>query len=190
MKNTTNDLETPYEYGPKTPPPTGHLNTSSQNDDYVNSNPDEQICNIKSELVALKSFVIEQIYVLKKQGKKEGSSEGSSPVKLVQEEITYLREENKVKSEIVRMLSDKQNTFHCLHTNNRSRHYTNETYETTDSLPSTDKSNYNTDHASQDGNSLIFSQLHLNKEIKPKRLKENQSREISDEKKRTRKFRR
>ena len=101
----------------------------------------------------------------------------------MQEEITYLREENKVKSEIVRMLSDKQNTFHCLHTNNRSRHYTNETYETTDSLPSTDISNYNTEHASQDVNTLIISQLHLNEEIKPKRLKENRSSEISDEKK-------
>ena len=35
-------------------------------------------------------------------------------VKLLQEEITYLRERNKVKSEIKRMLSDKQNTYHCL----------------------------------------------------------------------------
>ena len=40
-------------------------------------------------------------------------------------------------------------------------------------------SNNKTDHASQDGNSLIVSQLHHpSKEIKPKRIKENQSREI------------
>ena len=32
-------------------------------------------------------------------------------MKLLQEEITYLKEENKVKSEKVRMLSDKQNIF-------------------------------------------------------------------------------
>ena len=35
----------------------------------------------------------------------------------MQDEVTYLREENKVKSEIIRMLSDKQNTYRCLHTN-------------------------------------------------------------------------
>ena len=33
------------------------------------------------------------------------------------EEIFYLREENKLKSEIIRILSDKQNTYHCLYTN-------------------------------------------------------------------------
>ena len=95
------------------------------------------------ELVALKSFVIEQTYVLKKrlEGKKV-SAEVSNLLKLLQKQISYLREE-KVKSEIMRILSEKQNTCRCLHTNttdtanttnttvpenanNRSRHYTNE----------------------------------------------------------------
>ena len=44
-----------------------------------------------------------------------------------------------------------------------------------------DISNRKTDHASQDGSSLTISQLHHpNKETKPKRIKENQSREICD----------
>ena len=70
------------------------------------------------EPVALKSFVIEQIYVLKKrlEGKKV-SAEVSNLLKLLQEQISYLREENKVKSEIMRILSEKQNTYRCLHTN-------------------------------------------------------------------------
>ena len=67
LKDNTKELEIPYEYEVKTPPPTDHPNTPSQNHDYVNSTSEEQVCNIKVELVALKSFVIEQIYVLKKR---------------------------------------------------------------------------------------------------------------------------
>ena len=67
LKDNTKGLEIPYEYEVKTPIPTDHIHTSSQNHDYVNSTtPEEQIFNIKAELLALKSFVIEQIYVLKK----------------------------------------------------------------------------------------------------------------------------
>ena len=59
----------------------------------VNTTTEEQICNTITELVALKSFVIEQIYVLKNALKKnEVLSEGSNLVKLLQEEISYLRE--------------------------------------------------------------------------------------------------
>ena len=39
--------------------------------------------------------------------KKQVSPEGSNLLKLLQEAIPYVREENKVKSEIVRILSDK-----------------------------------------------------------------------------------
>ena len=54
----------------------------------------------------------------------------------------------------------------------------------TGSWTNVDISNNKTDHASQDGNSLIISQLHHpSKELKPKRIKENQSREICDKKK-------
>ena len=62
-KDNTKGLETPYEYEVKTPPPTDHPNTPSQNHDYLNSTPEEQIYNIKAELVALKFFVVEQIYI-------------------------------------------------------------------------------------------------------------------------------
>ena len=54
------------------------------------------------------------------EGKKV-SPEGSNLLKLLQEEISYLREENKMKSEIIKMLSDKQNTYRCLHTNTTHR---------------------------------------------------------------------
>ena len=78
MKDNTNDQETPYEYEVKTPPPTDHPNTPSQNHDYVSSTPEEQICNIKAELVALKSFVIEQTHVLKKGLEDKEVSPGGS----------------------------------------------------------------------------------------------------------------
>ena len=60
------------------------------------------------ELVALKSFTIQQIYVLKKRlEEKEVSPEGSNLLKLLQEEISYLRVENKVKSVIIRIPPEK-----------------------------------------------------------------------------------
>ena len=53
--------------------------------------------------------------------------------------------------------------------------------KTTDSSTNTDISNSKINHASQDGNSLIVSQLHhFSKDIKPKRITENQSRNICD----------
>ena len=129
---------------------------------------------------------------MKRLEEKEVSPEGSNHVKLLQEENTYLREENKVNSEIIRMLSDKQNTYRCLHTSTTDTAVpekqtldedtvpTKQT-KTTDSWTNTDISNNKTDHASQDGNSLIISQLHHpSNEIKPKRIKANQSREICD----------
>ena len=60
------------------------------------------LLNIKAEIVGLKSFVIEKIYVFKKRSKEKEVSF----VKLLQEEVTYLNK-NKAKSEIIRMLSDK-----------------------------------------------------------------------------------
>ena len=72
----------------------------------------------KSGTSSFNSFVIEQTYVLENRlEEKEVSPKGSNHVKLLQEEITYLREKNKVKSDIIRMLSDKQNTYRCLHAN-------------------------------------------------------------------------
>ena len=53
--------------------------------------------------------------------------------------------------------------------------------KTTDSWTNTDVWNKKAKHASEDGSSLTISQFHYpNKEIKSKRIKENQSREICD----------
>ena len=90
------------------------------------------------------------------------------------------------------MLSDKQNTYHSLHTNTSDAAVPEKQTidqdiiprkptKTTDSWTNTDISNNKRDHPSQDRNSLIISQLHHpSKERKPKRIKENQSREICD----------
>ena len=90
------------------------------------------------------------------------------------------------------MLSDKQNTYHCLHTNTtdtivpEKQTIDQDTIptkptKTTDNWTNTEISNNKTDHAFGDENSLIISQLHQpSKEIKPKLIKENQSREICD----------
>ena len=83
-QTNTKDPETPYEYEAKTRPPTDHPYTPSQIHDYVNSTPEEQICNIKMELVALKSFAIEQIYVQKNRlEESKVSPEGSNLLNLL-----------------------------------------------------------------------------------------------------------
>ena len=85
-----------------------------------------------------------------------------------------------MKSEIIRILSDKQNTYHCLYTNTtdiavpEKQTIDQDTIpknpkKNTDSWTNRDISNSKTNHASQDGNSLIISQLHHpDKGIKPK----------------------
>ena len=90
------------------------------------------------------------------------------------------------------MLSDKENTYRCLHTNTTDTAVSEKPtidqdtiptkpIKTTGSWTNMDISNNKRGHASRDGNSLIISQLHHpSKEIKPKRIKENQSREIWD----------
>ena len=106
-----------------------------------------------------------------------------------------------MKSEIIKKLPDKQNSYRGLHTNitdtvayNGYKYITDSEKQTIDqnaiptkptkttgSWTNTDISNNKTDHASQDRNLLIISQLHHpNQEIKPKRIKENQNREICD----------
>ena len=123
---------------------------------------------------------------------KKSFTRGSDLLKPLQEEISYLREDNKVKSEIIRMLSDKQNTYHCLHTNTLDTAVPEKQIidqdtiktkprKTTDSWTNTDISNKKTDHVSRDRNSFIISKLHHpSKEVKPKQIKENQSRKICD----------
>ena len=76
-----------------------------------------------------------------------------------------------MKSDIIRTLSDKQNTYRCLHTyvtdtavpekQTMDQHnIPTQPINTTDSWTNTDISHSKTDHASKNGNSLITSQLH------------------------------
>ena len=93
------------------------------------------------------------------------------------------------------MLSEKENTFCCLHTNATDAVVLEKQTLDQDITPTKPTKPLivclaqiyqiirQVDQASQYGNSLIISQLHLNKKIKPKRLKENQGREICDERK-------
>ena len=88
-----------------------------------------------------------------------------------------------MKSEITRMLSDKNKTlYRCLHTNKKDTAVPEKQAidqgtiptkptKTIDSWTNTNISNNKTDHASQDGHSLITSQLHhSSKEIKLKQI--------------------
>ena len=86
----------------------------------------QESINISMESINNVIFGSIRIYEIKKRAdiptiikfeEKELLTGGNNLLKLLQEEISYVREEKKVKAEIMRMLSDKQSTFLCLHTN-------------------------------------------------------------------------
>ena len=79
------------------------------------------------------------------------------------EEISYLREGSKVKLDVIRMLSDKQSTYCCFHTNTTEAAVPEKKTidqditptkptKTTDSWTNMDISNNKTNHTSKNGN--------------------------------------
>ena len=105
----------------------------------------------------------------------------------MQEEITYLREIRNKKNAIRQTkhlpLFERRYSGYGISRKTNSDQDTIPTKltKTTDSWTNTDVWNKKAKHASEDGSSLTISQFHHpNKEIKSKRIKENQSREICD----------
>ena len=73
---------------------------------------EENVSVLNTEITALRSFIIEQLLVIKKTAK-ETSSVGSSQSELnrLQDEITYLREKYKTKNCIIQTLLENQKLF-------------------------------------------------------------------------------
>ena len=111
------------------PMPTNSISTQTQSthvspisseqpiDFIVNNKKDEQINNLNAEVKALKSFIIEQLYVIKKliddvKGQ-ESISNSSVLIQSLKEELSYLRNENLNKTSIIKSLTEK----HCVPAN-------------------------------------------------------------------------
>ena len=82
----------------------------SQQTFIVNDTKDEQIYNLNAEVKALKSFIVEQLYVIKKSIediKCQGSIPNSSDLlQSLKEELSYLRSENLNKTSIIKSLTE------------------------------------------------------------------------------------
>ena len=76
----------------------------------------EQIKNVNAEVTALKSFIVEQLYVIKKSVE-EFRLENVTPnnlelIESLKEEIRYIRNENITKTCIIKSLNENQATDH------------------------------------------------------------------------------
>ena len=83
------------------------LSTISQSECLINKYQE-----LNAELSALKSFLFEQFYVIKKTvADLDMPSQNLDYVQCLKEEIKYLREENKIKSDVIKTLSEKQDVI-------------------------------------------------------------------------------
>ena len=99
--------------------PHSPISSKQPTDFIVNDMKDEQINNLNAEVKALKSFIIVQLYVIKKsiedfKGQKNISNSGSSVlIQSLKEELHYLRNENLAKTSIIKSLTEN----HCIPAN-------------------------------------------------------------------------
>ena len=123
-----NDETTPLPGHPLTPISANSAPTQTQTtpdspisseqpiDFIVNDMKDEQINNLNAEVKALKSFIIEQLYVIKKsiedfKGQENiPNSDSSVLIQSLKEELHYLRNENLAKTSIIKSLTEN----HCV----------------------------------------------------------------------------
>ena len=90
--------------------PVSPISNEQPTDFIVNDANDEQIYNLNAEVKALKSFIVEQLYVIKKSIediKCQGSIPNSSDLlQSLKEELSYLRSENLNKTSIIKSLTE------------------------------------------------------------------------------------
>ena len=77
----------------------------------------DQAMRLNAEIDTLKSFFLEQIFVVKKSlEEKHQSAGGWNHVESLKEEIQYLRAENQMKTAIIKTMSEKEKSLaHCSH---------------------------------------------------------------------------
>ena len=90
--------------------PVSPISNEQPTDFIVNDTKDEQIYNLNAEVKALKSFIVKQLYVIKKSIediKCQGSIPNSSDLlQSLKEELGYLRSENLNKTSIIKSVTE------------------------------------------------------------------------------------
>ena len=82
----------------------------SQQTFIVNDTKDEQIYNLNAEVKALKSFIVEQLYVIKKSIEdikcQESIPNSLDLLQSLKKELSYFRNENLIKTSIIKSLTE------------------------------------------------------------------------------------
>ena len=96
--------------------PVSGISSEQPTDFLVNDTKDEQIYNLNAEVKGLKSFIVEQLYVVKKSiediKRQESIPNSSDLLQCLQEELSYLRNENLHKTSIKSLTEN-----HCVPAN-------------------------------------------------------------------------
>ena len=97
--------------------PVSPISSEQPTDFIVNDTKDGQIYNLNAEVKALKSFVVEQLYVTKKSIEdircQESIPNSLDLLHSLKEELSYLRNENLNKISIIKSLTEN----HCVPAN-------------------------------------------------------------------------
>ena len=97
--------------------PVSPISSEQPTDFIVNDTKDGQIYNLNAEVKALKSFVVEQLYVTKKSIEdircQESIPNSSDLLHSLKEELSYLRNENLNKISIIKSFTEN----HCVPAN-------------------------------------------------------------------------
>ena len=100
-----------------------------KNKDSAPTTPCDNQVPLETELTALKSFAVEQFFLIKKsiQEIKHPNREAanSTYVVMLMEQIVYLKEENKVKNSITQSLTNRYNIFNSTTTSNNNNNNNN-----------------------------------------------------------------
>ena len=155
-------------------------NIAMENKDSAPTTPCDNQVPLETELTALKSFVLEQFFLIKKliQEIKDPNHEvaNSTYVAILLEQIEYLKEENKGKNSIIQSLTNQYNIFSSTTTynsnnnndnnsntnnndhnnNNENNNNNNNNLHKTNNLPNT-SNNKNIDNFSNNSNNNFSS---------------------------------
>ena len=97
--------------------PVSPISNEQPTDFIVNDAKDEQIYNLNAEVKALKSIIVEQLYVIKKSIEdikfQESMPNSWDLLQSLKEELSYLRNENLNKTSIIKSLTEN----HCVPAN-------------------------------------------------------------------------
>ena len=169
---------------------TPDVNDLITNNDTIQNN--EELLSLKTELTALKNFVLEQFFIIKKSLPEPNNFENHDQneyVKSLQNQIEYLKEENNLKSRIIEQLTSNmdinynQNSLESKHPSDNSNSQIDKgrVQKCNESPPKTDDNNNNKSDPVPVTNERAFSMEHVTVRPRVKFNLTNNSRDGTNE---------